>query len=208
MARRRSLLWAVADADTWRLKVGDELVTPPGLQVRGVTHAGDVGAVHRVERSLGRRGLELVQRGGLRQVTDLGGVSSAIGDGRVQVVVSRSMARDGVEGSRAHGRHGAAGAGRQGGNACSRTGRPFPQSGTSPGYGGRLTAVQPRRGKLAVIMAPYGAPGHQKVMAAEGQVWLEASGLRTRGSPSWWLTGAAHLGAGRRSSTEVYPGPR
>ena len=34
------LLWAVADTGTWRLKVGDELVTPPGLQVRGVTHAG------------------------------------------------------------------------------------------------------------------------------------------------------------------------
>ena len=46
------LLWAVADADTCRLKVGDELVTPPGLQVRGVTHAGTLGPVHGVERPL------------------------------------------------------------------------------------------------------------------------------------------------------------
>ena len=91
------LLWAVADADTWRLKVGDELVTPPGLQVRGVTHAGTSVLFTASSDPSVVEAWSWSKEAGLRQVTDLGGVSSAIGDGGVQVVVSRSMARHGVQ---------------------------------------------------------------------------------------------------------------
>ena len=37
---KRRALWAGADAGTWRLKVGERWLTPPGLQVREVTSAG------------------------------------------------------------------------------------------------------------------------------------------------------------------------
>ena len=54
-------------------------------------------------------------------------------------------------------------------------------------------------GKLPVIMAPYGGPGAQKVMAASS-LGSRLSGWRTRVSPSSWPTGGARPGGGLLSS--------
>ncbi|HUC14386.1 MAG TPA: prolyl oligopeptidase family serine peptidase, partial [Acidimicrobiales bacterium] len=197
------LLWAVHDADTCRLKVGDELVTPPGLQVRGVTHAGTSVLFTASSDPQVVEAWSWSKEAGLRQVTDLGGVSSAVGDGGVRVVVSRSMARHGVQvvvhvdGSEP---------------------RALVDNAETPVVDPvvRFLKVGPRQlrvgvvlpsshagGKLPVIMAPYGGPGHQKVMAARS-VWLEAQWLADQGFAVVVADGRGTPGRGLAFEREVY----
>jgi dipeptidyl-peptidase-4 len=197
------LLWAVADADTWRLKVGDELVTPPGLQVRAVTHAGTSVLFTASSDPSVVEAWSWSKEAGLRQVTDLGGVSSAIGDGGVQVVVSRSMARHGVQ-AVVH--------------MDGTEPRALLDMAETPVVDPvvRFLKVGPRQlrvgvvlpsshsgGKLPVIMAPYGGPGHQKVMAARS-AWLEAQWLADQGFAVVVADGRGTPGRGPAFEHEVY----
>jgi dipeptidyl-peptidase-4 len=197
------LLWAEPDAGTWRLKVSDELVTPPGLQVRSVTSAG------RSVVFTASTEPEVVEawcwskEAGLSQLTDLGGVTSALGDGGAKVVVSRSMAFHGVQavvhldGSEPR-------------TLTNRAETPV----IDPVV--RFLQVGPRRlrvgvvlpsshsgGKLPVVMAPYGGPGHQMVLAARS-VWLEAQWLADQGFAVVVADGRGTPGRGPEFEREVY----
>ena len=85
------LLWAVSDGATWRLQVGDELITPPGLQVRDVTSSGQSVIFTASDDPSVVEAWSWSRPGGLEKLTEAGGVSNATGDGPVKVVVSRSM---------------------------------------------------------------------------------------------------------------------
>jgi dipeptidyl-peptidase-4 len=197
------LLWGVVDAGTLRLQVGDDLVTPPGLQVRAVTHAGSSVLFTASTDPEVVEAWSWSKEAGLRQVTDFGGVSTAIGGGAVQVVVSRTMARHGVQamvhvdGSQPHA-------------LVDRAEIPV----VDPVV--RFMKVGPRHlrvgvvlpsghvgGKLPVIVAPYGGPGHQKVMAARS-AWLEAQWLADQGFAVVVADGRGTPGRGPAFEREVY----
>jgi dipeptidyl-peptidase 4 len=198
-----SLLWAVPDAGTWRLTVGDELVTPPGLQVREVTSSGRSLLFTASDDPSVVEAWSWSRRRGLEKLTDLGGISSATGDGPVKVVVSRSMSWPGprttveVEGSEP---------------------RPLASKGETPVVDPDVTFLKVGRrelragvvlpaghagGKLPVIMAPYGGPGAQMVMASQA-LWLEAQWLANQGFAVVVADGRGTPGRGPGFEREVY----
>jgi dipeptidyl-peptidase-4 len=197
------LLWAAADTGTWRLRLGDRWLTPPGLQVRGVTGVG---------RSIvftASTEPEIVEAwrwsapGGLQQLTNTGGISSAYGDGPVRVVTSRSMAWAG----------GRAAVQLEGSPPSALTDvaeTPVVQPAV------RFLRVGDRRlsvgvvlprghsgGKLPVLMAPYGGPGHQRVMASSA-LWLEAQWFADQGFAVVVADGRGTPGRGPAFEREVY----
>jgi dipeptidyl-peptidase-4 len=197
------LLWAVADSDTWRLKVGDLLVTPPGLQVRGVTHAGTSVLFTASSDPSVVEAWSWSKEAGLSQLTDLGGVSSAIGDGGVQVVMSRSMARHGVQAVvHMDGKEPRALVDRAETPVVDPVVR-FLKVGPRQLRVGVLLPSGHAGGKLPVIMAPYGGPGHQKVMAARS-AWLEAQWLADQGFAVVVADGRGTPGRGPAFEHEVY----
>lgn len=203
------LVWARADSGTLRLEVGGELVTPPGLQVRDVVSAGrSVVFTASTEPEV----VEVWSWGpgeGLRQLTRQGGVSSAVGDGPVKVVVSRTMRWPGaraevqvedVEGSEPKALANLA-----------ETPEVEPVV-TFLRVGERELSVGvclPRGhaggegGKLPVIMAPYGGPGHQRVMASRAG-WLEAQWMADQGFAVVVADGRGTPGRGPAWEREVY----
>jgi dipeptidyl-peptidase-4 len=197
------LLWAVADSGTWRLKVGDEVVTPPGLQVREVmSTAGTVVFTASTEPEVVEV-WEWSPGGRLEQLTDLGGVSSAAGDGHVKVVVSRSM-----------GWHGARAEVRVDGSEPrpleSRAETPvvdpavrFLRVGDRQLSVGLVLPTGHQGGKLPVVMAPYGGPGGQLVMAARS-LWLAAQWLADQGFAVIVADGRGTPGRGPDFEREVY----
>jgi dipeptidyl-peptidase 4 len=197
------LLWAVADSDTWRLKVGSELVTPPGLQVREVTSSGRSVVFSASDDPEVVEAWSWSRDGGLGKVTEAGGVSSATGDGTVKVVVSRSLSWPGaktsvqVDGSEP---------------------RPLQSKAETPVVDPvvNLLKVGPHQlrtgvvfpaghtgAKLPVIMAPYGGPGAQMVMASRG-LWLEAQWLANQGFAVVVADGRGTPGRGPAFEREVY----
>jgi dipeptidyl-peptidase-4 len=197
------LLWAAADAGTWRLKLGDRWLTPARLQVREVTGVG---------RSIiftASTEPEVVEAwrwsptSGLEQLTRTGGVSSAFGDGPVRVVTSRSMDWTG---------------GRAEVHLEGSPPRALTDMAETPavqpvvrflrlGYR-RLSVgvVLPKDhpgGKLPVLMAPYGGPGHQMVMAAKSQ-WLEAQWFADQGFAVVVADGRGTPGRGPAFEREVH----
>ncbi len=200
---RGELLWAVADGDSWRLKVGDELVTPPGLQVREVTSSGRSVVFRASDDPAVVEAWSWSRQGGLARLTASQGVSSAIGDGPVRVVISRSMSwpgvRTAVEVDGAEPRALASKAEApvvdpavrflKVGRRQLRTGVVFPS-----GHKG---------GPLPVIMAPYGGPGAQMVLASRS-VWLEAQWLADQGFAVVVADGRGTPGRGPVFEREVY----
>ncbi len=197
------LLWAVADAGTSRLKVGDELVTPPGLQVREVTSSGRSVVFSASDDPEVVEAWSWSKDGGLSKVTEVGGVSSATGDGAVKVVVSRSLSWPGartsvqVDGSEP---------------------RPLQNKAEAPVVDPSVNflSVGPRQlrtgvvfpaghrgGKLPVVMAPYGGPGAQMVMASRS-LWLEAQWLADQGFVVVVADGRGTPGRGPAFEREVY----
>ncbi len=71
--------------------MGDELITPPGLQVREVTSTGQSVIFTASDDPAVVEAWSWSRQGGLEKLTEAGGVSNATGDGPVKVVVSRSM---------------------------------------------------------------------------------------------------------------------
>lgn len=197
------LLWGEADTDTWRLKVGDELVTPPGLQVRGVTHAGSSVLFTASSDPQVVEAWSWSKEAGLSQLTDLGGVSSAIGEGPVKVVVSRSMAHHGVQAVvRVDGSEPRALVDRSETPVVDPVVR-FLKVGPRQLRVGVLLPTGHDGGKLPVIVAPYGGPGHQKAMAARS-AWLEAQWLADQGFAVVVADGRGTPGRGPAFEREVY----
>jgi dipeptidyl-peptidase-4 len=203
------LVWAAADAGTWRLKLGEQWLTPPGLQVREVTGAArSIVFTASTEPETVEVWRWSPDGAGLRQLTSIGGVCAAYGDGPVRVVVSRSMAWAGpraevyVDGAAP--RALANVAERPGvepvvrflrvGERRLSVGVVLPKGHNANGRSG---------GKLPVLMAPYGGPGHQMVMAAPS-LWLEAQWFADQGFAVVVADGRGTPGRGPAFEREVY----
>lgn len=173
------LVWGAPDRGTWRLMVGDEHVTPAGLQVAEVLEAAGP-VVFRAWSSP-----EVVEvwswwpGEGLRQLTEEGGVASAVVGGGTRVMLTRSLDRHGLLA-----RVEAPGAPpRQVANLAQ-----VPVVEPDVRFlrvGGRKLSVgvllpAGHEAKLPVIMAPYAGPGHQRVMA-DRSLWLEAQWFADQG---------------------------
>jgi dipeptidyl-peptidase-4 len=203
------LVWAGADAGTWRLKLGDRWLTPPGLQVREVTSVGrSIVFSASTEPETVEPWRWAPDETGLRQLTSVGGVSSAYGDGPVRVVASRSMAWAGVR-AEVHLEGSAPLALR---NMAERpvvdpvvrflrvgprrlsVGVVLPKGHQAGGHSG---------GKLPVLMAPYGGPGHQQVMAASS-LWSEAQWFADQGFAVVVADGRGTPGRGPAFEREVH----
>jgi len=145
---------------------------------------------------------------GLRQLTSVEGVSSAYGDGPVRVVASRSMAWAGLraevqlEGSAPQALR----------NMAEtpvvdpvvrflRVGRRRLSVGVVLPKG--HNADGPSGGKLPVLMAPYGGPGFQHVMAASS-LWLEAQWFADQGFAVVVADGRGTPGRGPAFEREVH----
>ena len=197
------LVWVRADEGTWRLEVGGELVTPPGLQVREVVSAGRSLVFSASTEAEVAEAWSWSPGEGLRQLTRQGGVSSAFGDGPVKVVISRTMRWHGAkvevheEGSEPKALVNMA-----------ETPEVEPLV-TFFRVGERALSVGvclPRGhtgGKLPVIMAPYGGPGHQRVMASRAG-WLEAQWTADQGFAVVVADGRGTPGRGPAWEREVY----
>ena len=203
----------------WRLSVGDELVTPPGLQVREVTSAGrsvvfSASGADEPEVVEAWRWTGGAPHGLVRLATSSGdgsaagypsrpGVVGALGDGPVAVVSERGM-----------GWHGARHAVCVDGSEPRWLGTRAQDPVVEPVV--RFLKVGERRlsvgvvlptghvgGKLPVVMAPYGGPGHQMVMAARS-AWLEAQWLADQGFAVVVADGRGTPGRGPAFEREVY----
>ena len=197
------LAWARADRATWRLEVDGELVTPPGLQVREVASAGRSLVFSASSEPEVVEAWSWSPTTGLRQLTRQAGVSSAVGDGPVKVVASRTMRWHGakvevhVEGSEPRA-------------LANLAETPVVEpSVTFLRVGERQLSVGvclPKGhagGKLPVIMAPYGGPGHQRVLASRGG-WLEAQWTADQGFAVVVADGRGTPGRGPEWEHEVY----
>jgi dipeptidyl-peptidase 4 len=201
------LVWAIADDGTWRLTVGNQPVTPPGLQVHEVTSTG------RSVVFTASTGPEVVEawswsrKDGLRQLTEVGGISRAVGDGTVNVVVSRSMA---WHGARAQVEVQGEVEGSQPRTLSNKAETPvvdpvvrFLKVGRRQLSAGVVLPTSHAGGKLPVIMSPYGGPGAQMVQAA-GSLWLEAQWLADQGFAVVVADGRGTPGRGPAFEREVY----
>ena len=201
------LLWVVSDAQpgpgTWRLKVADEFVTPPGLQVREVTSSGRSVVFTASDDPLVVEAWSWSRDRGLTKLTDAGGVSSATGDGPVKVVVSRSMS---WPGPRASVMTDASGPRRLVNKAEVPVVVPEVNFLTVGGRQLRVGVVLPAGhtgAKLPVIVAPYGGPGAQMVMASQS-LWLDAQWLANHGYAVVVADGRGTPGRGPDFEREVY----
>ncbi len=197
------LLWAVSDGATWRLQVGDELITPPGLQVRDVTSSGQSVIFTASDDPSVVEAWSWSRPGGLEKLTEAGGVSNATGDGPVKVVVSRSMSWPGpratvsVDGSEPR-------------LLSSKAEAPvvdpavnFLELGRHKLRAGVVFPAGHAGGKLPVIMAPYGGPGAQMVMQSQN-LWLEVQWLADQGFAVVVADGRGTPGRGPAFEREVY----
>jgi dipeptidyl-peptidase-4 len=198
------LLWSAADAGTWRLKAGDEWLTPPGLQVREVTAAGQSIVFTASSEPERVEAWRWSSAGGLEQLTEAAGVSSAYGDGPVRVTVSRTMTGPGARAEVVV----------AGGPARALSNRAqlpavYPavqllrvgQRQLSVGV--VLPAEHQLGTSLPVLMAPYGGPGHQLVMASSS-AWLEAQWFADQGFAVVVADGRGTPGRGPGFEREVY----
>jgi dipeptidyl-peptidase-4 len=197
------LVWAQVADGTIRLKVGPDLVTPPGLHVGGVTVSG------RSVLFTGSSEPEVVEAWawsaaeGLQALTGARGVSGAMREGKVTVVVTRSMDWDGpraevrVEGSPPR-------------VLANRAETPlvtpdvrFLRVGERDLSVGVVLPEGHPGGKLPVLMAPYGGPGHQRVQATRSE-WLEAQWFANQGFAVVVADGRGTPGRGPEFERQVY----
>jgi dipeptidyl-peptidase-4 len=199
------LVWARPDQGTWRLEVAGELVTPPGLQVRAVASAGERVTFMASSEPEVIEVWSWSQDEGLRQLTRQAGVSSAVasGDGRVAVVVSRTMRWHGAK-AEVH----VEGSGPQA--LANFAEEPvvepkvrFLRAGVRRLSAGVLLPTGHDGGKLPVIMSPYGGPGHQRALAARSG-WLEAQWTADQGFAVVVADGRGTPGRGPEWERQVY----
>jgi dipeptidyl-peptidase-4 len=198
-----ALLWAAEDAGTWRLTLDGRAITPEGLQVREVSSVGDAVVFSASQEPEVVEAWEWSPDGGTRRLSDVGGVCAAMGAGPVRVVAARSLDWHGVRVQV-----------RREGSEPVLLRNLARQPGITPHV--RLLRVGERRlsvgvvlpsghpgGKLPVVMAPYGGPGHQLVMAARS-VWLEAQWTAEQGFAVVVADGRGTPGRGPDFERAVY----
>jgi dipeptidyl-peptidase 4 len=197
------LLWGASDGATWRLQVGDELITPPGLQVRDVTSAGQSVIFTASEDPAVVEAWSWSRPGGLEKLTEAGGVSNATGDGPVKVVVSRSMSWPGPQTT-------VSVDGLEPRLLSSKAEAPvvhpavnFLELGRHQLRAGVVFPAGHAGGKLPVILAPYGGPGAQMVMRSQN-LWLEVQWLADQGFAVVVADGRGTPGRGPAFERAVY----
>lgn len=202
------LLWSAAASGTWRLTVDAAYITPPGLQVREVTSAGRSVVFTASSEPEVIEAWEWSPERGLRPLTKTGGVSTAYGRAEVKVVVSRAM---GWHGPRAEVTVESGTAGYDSSNSIasyvqepsvSPTVR-FLKAGPRELSVGVVLPAGHKGGKLPVLMAPYGGPGHQRVMR-ERSLWLEAQWFADQGFAVVVADGRGTPGRGPAFEQQVY----
>jgi dipeptidyl-peptidase 4 len=165
-----ALVWTVDSDDTRRLTIGDQPVTPPGLQVRAVLDVdGDTVLIAGSEEPTEVH-LWAASRAGCERVTNETGVHAGRRAGGTTVIFSRGLERDGVEVTVR--RQGQVVAGIE---SLAETPVLTPRV-TIGAYGRRQlrTAVlwpashRPGSGSLPVLLDPYGGPGAQRVLSSRG----------------------------------------
>jgi dipeptidyl-peptidase-4 len=168
------ILWTRDDADTRRLVLAapgqdDIAVTPPGLQLRGVIGVDGDTVLFQAAAEPTEIGLWSYRPDGLSQVSDGAGLYGGVRAGGTTVLVSRGLDADGVRVRVL----------RDGKPAVAIASRAETPALAAPhpvlfGAGAReiRTAVlfpswhEPGRGKLPVLVDPYGGPHAQRVLAA------------------------------------------
>jgi dipeptidyl-peptidase-4 len=163
-----TLVWTADDEDTRRLVIGEDLVTPPGLQVRSVLDVDGDTVLFAASDEPTEIHLWTASPNGIERVTTDAGVHSGRRAGDTTVVFSRSLERHGTEVSVRRGSDPPA-------LISSRAETPVlsPRV-TMARYGLRQlrTAVlwpagyRPGSGPLPVLLDPYAGPGIQRVLAA------------------------------------------
>jgi dipeptidyl-peptidase-4 len=165
------LVWVSDAAGTKSLVVADEVVTPPGLQVRSVLDID--GEVVLLSASSEPTEVEVwawSREGGLNRVSPPGGVHSGRRAGGTTVIFSRSLDHHGVNVE--VGREGRVVAGIRP-EAETPVVTPAPQMlrlGESELRASLLLPSWHRsgEGRLPVLLDPYGGPGAQRVLASRG----------------------------------------
>ena len=180
-ARTRSgvLVWTADDAecDTRRLVVGDGPVTPPGLQVRAVLDVSGETVLFSASTDPAETHVWSCGPEGLTQVTSTPGVWTARRSGEVTVVSGSTLDRPGV--------------------TATVNGVPIASMAEVPDISPRPDLFQagPRKirtavllptgwsaaqGRLPVLLAPYGGPHAQRVVAVQ-RAYAEAQWLADQG---------------------------
>jgi dipeptidyl-peptidase 4 len=170
------IVWTRDDGDTRRLVITgpgqeDVVVTPPGLQVRGVIGVDGDTILFQAAAEPTEIGLWTYGPDGLSQVSDGAGVYGGVRAGGTTVVAARGLDADGVTVQ----------VRRDGQPALGIASRAEIPALAAPhpvlfGAGSReiRTAVlfpswhEPGQGTLPVLLDPYGGPGAQRVLAARG----------------------------------------
>jgi len=169
-----AVVWVELSDDTVRLSVEGEPVTPAGLQVRRALPDGE-GVLLSASREPSEVGAwRWSRRSGLEEVVSGGVVTDLAAGGGTVVLGHRRLERDGTEVT-------VLGPAGPVGSLASHAARPL----LTPrvrievlGQRGLRTAVVYPAGhvagtRLPVLLAPYGGPGAQKVLA-DRNAWLEA----------------------------------
>lgn len=161
------LVWTVDADDTRRLRVGDQVVTPPGLQVHSVADVDDDVVLFTASEEPTEVHLWEASPAGVERLTTAPGVHGGRRAGGTTVVVSRSLDYDGA---RVTVRHGGEAVTSIGSRAETPVVTPRPQL-RPLGERQLRTAVllptghQPGSRSLPVLLDPYGGPGMQRVLA-------------------------------------------
>jgi dipeptidyl-peptidase-4 len=164
-----TLVWTSNAEDTRRLVLGDELVTPPGLQVRSVLDVDDDTVLFAASEEPTDIHLWTASAAGLERQTSEAGVHTGRRAGGTTVVLSHTIERSGTEVTV---RRSGAVVARL--DSLAETPVLVPQV-TISAFGVRQlrTAVlwpsdhQPGSGPLPVLLDPYGGPGAQRVLRAQ-----------------------------------------
>jgi dipeptidyl-peptidase-4 len=164
-----TLVWTSDAEDTRRLVVGDELVTPPGLQVRSVLDVDGDTVLFAASEESTEIHLWTASAAGLERQTSEAGIHTGRRAGGTTVVLSHVLERSGTEVTV---RRGGAVVARL--DSLAETPVLVPRV-TITALGARQlrTAVlwpsghQPGSGSLPVLLDPYGGPGVQRVLRAQ-----------------------------------------
>jgi dipeptidyl-peptidase-4 len=163
-----TLVWTVDHDDARRLLVGEDVVTPPGMQVRSVLDVDGDTVLFAASEQPTEVHLWTASPRGLERVTTEAGVHSGRRAGGTTVVFSRSLDRHGTEVLVRRD-------GDPPGRLPSRAETPVLTPGVALAeYGPRRlptallwpTGYQPGSGRLPVLLDPYAGPGVQRVVKA------------------------------------------
>jgi dipeptidyl-peptidase-4 len=194
------LVWAAPDptCDTYRLVVGGEAVSPPGLQVRAVLDVGEEVVFSGSSQPHTVEVWRWSPSDGLSRLSPDGGVSTVVAGGSTAVVVTRDMthprARVTVNGDAEIPNLAAT-------PAVLPAVRWVDANGLAVGV---LLPSGAETGKrFPVVMAPYGGPGFQAAMASQ-HLWWEAQWLADQGFAVVVADGRGTPGRGPAWERRIY----